>query len=94
MFLHAYGYTVERTDGFLVLGEVGIEEGCAFEGSSREEFSDAIRLGIVSYFRDCGLIEERGHTAFCASAARRRKALMTVVELISPFASCTTRSST
>jgi len=48
MFLHTDWYTMQRTNGLLVVGKVSIEESCAVKGSLGEKFRNTIRLRMVS----------------------------------------------
>lgn len=84
---------MQRADGFAILGQVFIEEGRTFEGSRGKKFGDAIGLSERKVSILHANLEFRVLTNFCARAARRRKAWMTVTAVISLSANCAARSS-
>ena len=67
---------MKRADGSFVLGEVKIKLCCASEGLLGQQFGHTIDLGrLISH----GSAEKASHTRFCAIAARRRNAKVTVL---------------
>jgi hypothetical protein len=86
---------VQWSNGFTMFREVGIEIRSAGEGPIWEEFGYAVALGrkFHSIWREKRKERVR-HTAFCANAARRKKAFVTVTALNSLFATASARPST